>query len=109
MTRTYLAFLEAALHDDGAMHNRRNPDGTWGDEVSTDDHWGRALWALGTAAAHLDDALARGPSTGSSIAPSASPLARAMAYAAARRRRSAAARPSATGRRPAAAGSTRGA
>lgn len=55
MTRTYLAFLEASLHDDGLMHNRRNPDGTWGDEASTHDHWGRALCAFGTAAARLDD------------------------------------------------------
>lgn len=50
-----LTFLLAAQHDDGSTHNRRNPDGSWGDEVSTDDHWGRSLWALGTAAATLDD------------------------------------------------------
>jgi hypothetical protein len=55
MSTTYLAFLVAAQHDDGVMHNRRNPDGTWGDEPSTDDHWGRALWAFGVAATYSSD------------------------------------------------------
>lgn len=84
MTRTYLAFLEAALHDDGAMHNRRNPDGTWGDEVSTDDHWGRALWAFGAAAAHLDDALLAGAAriAAATAMGARSPHPRSMAYAA---------------------------
>jgi hypothetical protein len=84
MTGTYLAFLEGALHDDGALHNRRNPDGTWGDEAGTDDHWGRALWAFGTAAAHLDGTpfagaarIAAGTAMGAR-----SPHVRSMAYAA---------------------------
>lgn len=55
LERTCLDFVIAAQHDDGSMHNRRNPDGTWGDEASTGDHWGRALWALGTAARSSSD------------------------------------------------------
>lgn len=55
LTGIYLRFLVDAQHDDGTLHNRRNPDGTWGDDASADDHWGRALWALGTAAAHASD------------------------------------------------------
>lgn len=50
LARTCLDAVCSAGHDDGLMHNRRNPDGTWGDEASTGDHWGRALWALGVAA-----------------------------------------------------------
>jgi hypothetical protein len=39
------------------MHNRRNADGTWGDDASTQDHWGRGLWALGVAATQSPDPL----------------------------------------------------
>ena len=55
----YLDFVLAALGDDGLMHNRRLVDGTWGDTQSSDDHWGRALWALGVAAASGRDAALR--------------------------------------------------
>jgi hypothetical protein len=55
LRQTYLEFVLAAGHDDGMMHNRRNVDGTWADEASCDDHWGRALWALGTTVAHVQD------------------------------------------------------
>jgi hypothetical protein len=55
MASIYLAFLLAAQHDDGLMHNRRNTDGTWGDAASSNDHWGRALWAFGTAVRHSPD------------------------------------------------------
>jgi hypothetical protein len=54
-----LSFLLAAQHDDGLSHNRRHPDGSWGDAATSDDHWGRALWALGTAYAELDDPVER--------------------------------------------------
>lgn len=84
MTGTYLAFLEGALHDDGVLHNRRNPDGTWGDAASAEDHWGRALWAFGTAAAHLDDAALAGAArlcAGTAMG-ARSPHVRSMAYAA---------------------------
>jgi hypothetical protein len=84
MTRTYLSFLQAALHDDGTMHNRRNLDGTWGDDTSTHDHWGRALWAFGTAAAHLADPVLAGDArmAAATAMGTRSVHPRAMAYAA---------------------------
>lgn len=57
LARTCLDFVVAAQHDDGTIHNRRNPDGSWGDEATTEDHWGRALWALGVAATSSPDPL----------------------------------------------------
>lgn len=57
LARTCLDFVVAAAHDDGTMHNRRNPDGTWGDEATTGDHWGRAVWSLGVAATSSPDPL----------------------------------------------------
>lgn len=60
LTAQSLDFLLAAQHDDGLCHNRRNPDGSWGDAAGSDDHWGRSLWALGTAYAELDDPVERG-------------------------------------------------
>jgi hypothetical protein len=58
----YLDFVREAQRGAGLVHNRRTVDGDWLDAPSAGDHWGRALWALGTAAAHLpgaraDDAL----------------------------------------------------
>lgn len=80
----YLAFLLASQHDDGLMHNRRNPDGTWGDQPSADDHWGRAIWAFGTTAAHSSDpVLASRARDGAETAMRAtSRWPRALAYAA---------------------------
>jgi hypothetical protein len=74
----------AALRPDGYLHNRRRLDGTWSDRPSSDDHWGRALWAMGTAAAWSDDAdLAARARAGAGIAlRSRSTWPRAMAYAA---------------------------
>ena len=46
----YLRFVEAAIADDGRVHNRRAADGRWADEPGTGDWWGRALWGLGAAA-----------------------------------------------------------
>ena len=81
---TALRFLRAAQRDDGAMHNRRDDAGTWLDTPSTDDHWGRALWAFGvTAACATDDALAAEARRGAEVAMRArSPHPRATAYAA---------------------------
>jgi hypothetical protein len=50
MRDVYLDMTLAALHDDGLSHNRRAPDGSWSDEATSNDHWGRAVWALGIAA-----------------------------------------------------------
>lgn len=53
LVRTYLRFVRTAQRRDGTMHNRRTAAGAWIDAPTTDDHWGRAVWALGTAAARL--------------------------------------------------------
>lgn len=84
MTTTFLRFLRDAQRTGGLMHNRRTPNRTWIDTPSTGDHWGRALWAFGTAAALLDDReLAEDARRGATEAMSArSPHPRAMAYAA---------------------------
>ena len=44
----YLDFVLAAQSSSGAFRNRRDIEGVWTDAPTTDDHWGRALWALGT-------------------------------------------------------------
>ncbi|WP_146842004.1 glycosyltransferase [Cellulomonas composti] len=84
LTRTYLSFVRAAQRPGGLVHNRRSPDGTWLDTPSTGDHWGRALWALGTAAVHLPHGpLADDARAGASDATDArSSYPRATAYAA---------------------------
>jgi hypothetical protein len=84
LSDTYLAFLLAAQHDDGLMHNRRDADGAWTDTATSDDHWGRALWALGTAAAHLADPVqaARARHGAARAMRARSRWPRAMAYAA---------------------------
>jgi hypothetical protein len=80
----YLDFVLAALREDGLMHNRRDTDGSWTDRPSSNDHWGRGLWALGTTAAEIDDVeLADQARVGASLAMrSRSIWPRAMAYAA---------------------------
>jgi len=84
MAAGYLEFVLAAQHDDGLMHNRRSTDGSWSDKPSSDDHWGRALWSLGTAAAEAQDpVLAYRARTGAVTAlRSRSHHPRSMAYAA---------------------------
>jgi hypothetical protein len=46
----YLAFVQDAQLPRGGFRNRRGPDGSWSDDVGSDDSQGRALWALGSAA-----------------------------------------------------------
>jgi hypothetical protein len=46
----YLSFVLAAQHVDGRFRNRRGADLRWSGPPSVEDGWGRALWALGTAA-----------------------------------------------------------
>jgi hypothetical protein len=48
---TYFRFVVDAQAPDGGMHNRLDRHHRWEDEPGTGDWWGRALWALGTAAA----------------------------------------------------------
>jgi hypothetical protein len=52
LAETYLAFLTHAQDKTGAFHNRLSYDRRWTDEPGVGDCWGRALWGLGTAAAH---------------------------------------------------------
>ncbi len=82
LVEIYLGFLLDALEDDGSAHNRRDADGSWTDEATTGDHWGRAVWALGTAAAETTDPLVRKRAlAGAAIAMRArSTWARAKAY-----------------------------
>ena len=47
-----LGFLNDAQSYDGGCRNRMDSAGRWQDQPNTDDHWGRMVWALGTAAAH---------------------------------------------------------
>ena len=44
----YLEFLLAAQNSDGRFHNRLGLGGSWQDQPSLEDCWGRALWGLGT-------------------------------------------------------------
>lgn len=50
LTEIYLTFLERAVVANGTVHNRMSAAGSWTDEPTTDDCWGRAVAALGTAA-----------------------------------------------------------
>ncbi len=83
MVSAYLRFTAEAQDGNGAFHNRRNTDRQWTDTPSVDDHWGRALWAVGTTAA-----LTKGSVRDQALAVAASgmrvrsPWPRAMAYAA---------------------------
>lgn len=52
LVATYLGFLLDARTTAGGFHNRRSQDGTWLDDVGSDDSQGRALWALGVVARH---------------------------------------------------------
>jgi hypothetical protein len=52
-------FLNEAQAYSGACRNRMNDKGRWTDEPTTEDHWGRCIWGLGTAAAHSDVSMVR--------------------------------------------------
>ncbi len=54
-----LTFLNDAQSYNGACRNRMDKAGNWTDQPSTDDHWGRCIWALGTAAAYSDVSMVR--------------------------------------------------
>lgn len=84
LTGTYLRFLESAIQDDGRAHNRMNSDGVWTDATGLGDWWGRAIWALGTAAtmAPLPSTRARALRAFASAARQRSPHLRSMTFAA---------------------------
>lgn len=79
-----LTFLNDAQSHDGSCRNRMNAGGRWTDAPGTDDHWGRMIWGLGTAAAHSDVSLVRRLATiqFERAAKARSPHPRARAFAA---------------------------
>jgi len=48
LARIYLGFIQHARLPDAGFHNRRSSDGSWMDEIGSDDSQGRAIWALGS-------------------------------------------------------------
>ncbi len=48
LAEIYSAFLRESQTADGRIINRRDAAGVWRGVPSTEDHWGRALWAWGT-------------------------------------------------------------
>jgi hypothetical protein len=56
LARRSLAFLVSSVAPDGRVRNRMNDAGRWTDEPTTEDCWGRFVWACGVAAAHSPDA-----------------------------------------------------
>ena len=84
LSRRALAFVLSALAPDGRSHNRLDSSGTWIDEPSTDDCWGRSVWALGVAAVrHGDPAVRESAMQGFSLAASQGARSpRSMAFAA---------------------------
>jgi hypothetical protein len=79
-----LQFLNDAQSYNGACRNRMDKTGRWTDQPTTEDHWGRCIWGLGTAAAHSDVSLVRRLATiqFERAAKARSPHPRAMAFAA---------------------------
>jgi hypothetical protein len=73
-SEVYLRFVEDAQLPDGRFHNRRALDGSWADEVGSDDSQGRAIFGLGIAGSVA--AFDRGAAAFASVWP------RANAYAA---------------------------
>jgi len=55
MLSVFLDFTLRAIMENGMCHNRMNVQGMWTDEASTEDCWGRAIWALGICAVHAPD------------------------------------------------------
>lgn len=79
-----LTFLNEAQSHDGTCRNRMSAGGHWTDAPTTDDHWGRMVWGLGTAAAYSGVSLVRRLATiqFERAAKARSPHPRAMAFAA---------------------------
>lgn len=59
LINVYLGFTLKAIAPDGRCHNRMNTQGVWTDRPSTDDCWGRALWALGVCAVNAPEEIQR--------------------------------------------------
>jgi hypothetical protein len=59
LDRRALDFVLAAQDLYGRSHNRMDCTGEWLDKPSTDDCWGRSIWALGVAATEHNDPAVR--------------------------------------------------
>ncbi len=79
----YLRFIESAQTPDGRVVNRRDAQGVTHGDAGLEDCWGRALWALGTAASRSrdEDAADRAADRFAVSAGRRSPWPRAMAFA----------------------------
>ena len=79
-----LQFVNDAQSHNGSCRNRMDRAGNWTDQPTTDDHWGRCIWGLGTAAAHSGVSLVRRLAViqFERAAKTRSPWPRAMAFAA---------------------------
>lgn len=84
LARKAMQFLNDAQSYNGPCRNRMDQAGHWTDQPTTDDHWGRCIWGLGTAAAHSDVSLVRRLAViqFERAAKARSPWPRAMAFAA---------------------------
>ena len=84
LSRIALRFVLDAQSVDGKSRNRLDRFGNWTDEATTDDCWGRSLWALGTAAIeHQDESIRRSALNGFDQGiGQRSPWSRSMAFAA---------------------------
>ena len=51
LSRVAMSFLLQCQNDEGRVRNRMTVRGTWADDYSCNDAWGRAQWAFGTVAA----------------------------------------------------------
>ena len=58
----YLDFILEGIAEDGRSHNRMNIHGVWTDRPTTEDCWGRAIWACGVGAVRAADPEMRGRS-----------------------------------------------
>ena len=59
LLNVYLGFTLKAIAPDGRCHNRMNTQGVWTDRPSTEDCWGRAIWALGVCAVNAPEDIQR--------------------------------------------------
>lgn len=84
LVRVSLQFLHDAQGPNGGYRNRLDAAGRWLDVPTTDDCWGRSIWALGTAVSHSADGNVRAAATAQLARPLLlrSRWPRAMAYAA---------------------------
>ncbi len=84
LNRVALRFVLDAQQLDGCSRNRMDIGRSWTDRASTDDCWGRSVWALGvTASSHVEPMIRRIARNGFDKAVvQRSPWPRSMAFAA---------------------------